>query len=97
MGKRKKKPQNIVKLDLEEHTLGKGEILPVRVQHSSKDGCRVEQTIHAVPALRDNPPPPAFNPSLAFEATQDSMSAEGPGPADELNGSERVRPCPLSS
>ena len=74
MGKRKKKLQNIVKLDLEEHTLGKGEILPICTQHSSKDSCHVEQTIHTVPALRDNPPPPTFNLSLALKATQDSMS-----------------------
>ena len=97
MGKHKKKPQNIVKLDLEEHTLGKEEILPICVQHSSKDSHHIEQTIHAVPAPRDNPPPPTFNPSLAFKATQDSMSAKGPGPADELNGLEHVCLCPLSS
>lgn len=96
MGKRKKQPQNIVKLDLDDCAFGKGEILPVRVQHSSKDGRRVEQTFHKISAPPVNPPLPTFNPSLAFEAAQNNTPAEGCDPVDELNDSERARPSSLS-
>jgi len=88
MGKRKKAPGNIVKIDLEEYAVKGGEILPILVQHSSKDGRRIEQTVHEVPNPRNNLPPPTFNPSPAFEAAWDNMFPE----LCESDGTERVRP-----
>jgi len=73
MGKRKKVPGNIVKIDLKEYAVKGGEILPFLVQHSSKDGRHIEQTVHKVPDTWNNLPPPTFDPSPAFEATWDNM------------------------
>ena len=103
MGKRKNKPKNIVKVDLGEYEM-RGELaLPVLVQQTSKDGRCVERTVHKIPVSRAkpppppqaNPPPPTFDPFPMFEDTQDAS----PGvwdPADELSGTERVRPRFLS-
>ena len=93
MGKRKKSSQNVVKVNLGDCEFKRGEILPVRVQQSSKDGRRMEQTVHKIPMPRNNPPPPTFNPSLAFEATGDYTFLEACDPADESGGPECVRPC----
>jgi len=83
MGKRKKAP-NVVKIDIGE--LGKTEVLPVLVQHSSKDGRRVERTMHQVPTPWQNLPPSTFDPSPVLEDTH-AFSDE---PMGEPNGSERV-------
>ena len=103
MGKRKNKLRNLVKVDLEEYEL------PVLVQQSSRDGRRVEKTIHKVPVPRANPPRPranppppranppplTFDPSPMFEDTQDA-SPDAQDPGGEPTGAERVRPRFLS-
>ena len=65
MGKHKK-ATNVVKIDLGD-IFKKEEALPVLVQHSSKDCCRIEQTVHSIPAPQP-PQPPQPNPSpLSFD------------------------------
>ena len=57
MGKCKKNLQNVMKVDLGDCKFKRGEILPVRVQQSSKDGHHMEQTVHKIPMPQNNPPP----------------------------------------
>lgn len=93
MGKRKK-AQNVVKIDLGEGAFRKRESLPVLVQQSSKDGRRMEETIHKIAAPRDKPPAPTFDPSPTYVAPRDAP----PGvcdPMGEPDGPARV--CPLFS
>lgn len=97
MGKRKKAAQNIVKLDVGDFAFEKGEILPVLVQHSSRDGRRIEQTVHKVPTPRPNPPPPSYDPSPVFEDVEGCVSPDADNLAGELDDFENVRSCPLSS
>ena len=83
MGKRKRAP-NVVKIDVGE--FGTGEVLPVLVQQSSKDGRRVGKTIHQIPMPWQNLPPSTFDPSLVPKDTYaffDKLMGES-------NGSERV-------
>lgn len=99
---RHKKAQNVVKVDLGDYAFGTGEILPVRVQHSSKDGRRIEQSIHRFPTPRLDtpqldtpqldPPPPSFDPFLVLEDNQDCALPEFRDPTDGSSGPERVSP-----
>lgn len=73
MGKRKKNARNVVRVDITE-CLVKGETLPVLAQHSSKDGRRIEQVVHHIPTLHQDPHPSTFNPSPVFESGQDCDS-----------------------
>ena len=91
MGKRKK-PQNVVKVDLGE-MFRKGEaIIPVVVQHSSKDGRRLEQTVHNVATPQDQQPGPSFNPSPAYDAAESWASPDVGDPILESDPTDRVRP-----
>ena len=92
MGKRKK-GKNIVKVDVTDYAFTKGETLPVLVHHSSRDGRRFEQVLHKVPTPRRLQPPPTFNPSPAFGATETRASFVGDEPTDEPVSSERVSSC----
>ena len=89
MGKRKNKFKNVVKIDLGEYEFGGEDVLPVLVQQSSKDGRRVEKTIHKVPAPQAIPSTPVFDPSPMFKVTQDA-SPDAQDPADEPCGVECV-------
>lgn len=89
MGKRKK-VNNVVKVDVTDYAFPKGEILPVLVQHASRDGRRFEQVLHQVPTPRQLQTPPTFNPSPAFNAAGAHASFVGAEPADEPVDSERV-------
>ena len=90
MGKRKK-VSNVVKVDVTEYAFRKGEVLPVLVQHSSKDGRRIEQARHNVPTPRKHQPPPTFNPSPALSDTEIHMSPVVCEPTeDEIFGLEQV-------
>ena len=62
MGKCKKNLQNVMKVDLGDCKFKRGEILPVRVQQSSKDGRHMEQTVHRIPTPQNNPPPSYLQP-----------------------------------
>jgi len=89
MGKRKKNSQNVVKVDLSDTAFGKGKLI---VGHSSKDGRRVEQKVHRIPAPQQNLPPPTFNPSPVIGGTWDDAWDDAFADAgDELNGPESVR------
>jgi len=104
MGKRKKNSQNVVKVDLSDTDFGKRTLLPVVIMHSSKDGCRVEQTVHRIPTLQQNLPPPTFNPSPVVndawdDAWDDAWYYAFPDDGDATvkpNGAEPVRPYFLS-
>ena len=76
MGKRKK-VKNVVKVDVTDYAFPKGEILPVLVQHASRDGRRFEQVLHQVPTPRQLQTPPTFNPSPAFNAVGTHTGGEG--------------------
>lgn len=92
MGKRKK-PQNVVKVDLGEDIFKKGEtITPIIIQHSSKDSRRLEQTVHSVATPQDQPPAHTFNPSPAYDAAQSWVSPEVNDPMLEPDSTDRVRP-----
>ena len=97
MGKRKKKVQNVIKVDLGDF---KSEPLPVLVQHLSKDGRRIAQTIHRLPPLptvHEFPPLPTSPPSLTFDPCpvvaedEDTVFPDTESPRGE-NGGEHVRP-----
>ena len=90
MGKRKKKSQNVVKLDLRE-------AVPLLVQQSSKDGRRVEQSVHNIPTPQIHPPPPTFDPSPLFATAEDCVFPEVCDSTGELSSTEHVRLCSLSS
>ena len=97
MGKRKK-AQNIVKVDVSEYAFRKGELLPVLVQHSSKDGRRIEQVRHSVPTPQKHQPPPTFNPSpVLYDPEIHASPAVGEPTEDEPFGSESVCLCSFSS
>ena len=90
MGKRRKL-QNVIKVDL--GGIPKSDkIIPVLVQQKSKDGRRLEQSVHNVPLPQDQPRPPTFNPSPAYEAAMDDAFPGSHDPSDEPNGPERVSP-----
>ena len=91
MGKRKR-PQNIVKIDLGEDVFGKGEVLPAPVQQSSKDGRCVEQTIHKIRTPQEKPPAPTFDPSPMYGATEHCAYPEVHDQMNESNDPERI--CP---
>lgn len=63
MKNHKKRALNVVKVDLGELAIKKSKTLPVIVQHLSKDGRRIEQTVHEIPAPQPNPLLLAFDPS----------------------------------
>lgn len=88
MGKRKKL-QNLVKIDLGEDIFETEVTLPILVQQSSQDGRRMRQTVYKIPAPREGPPAPTFDPSPEYGATQDCASEECDA-MDELDGLERV-------
>lgn len=72
MGKHKKNSPNVVKVDLSDSDFGKKKVLPVIVGHLSRDGRRVEQTIHKISTPQQNVVhPPVFNPSPAIDETWD--------------------------
>lgn len=91
---RRKKLQNVVKVDLEEVAFEKGEAFPIRVQQLSKDGRRMEETVHKVPTPQIRPPAPAFDPSPAYGMGQDwpSLGVCDATAAGGTNDPERV--CP---
>ena len=91
MGKRKKQPQNIIKIELDDVTSRKIGAFPVVVKHLSKDGRRVEQKVHQVPTPRQHQIPPTFNPSPAAEDDWDRVFSDLDDPMDELDGPESVR------
>ena len=93
MGKRKK-VQNVVKIELGEDGFERGGVTSVLVQHVSKDGRRMAQTVHNVPTPRAIPPDPnpPFDPTPVYGITQDSTSAKLCDPMGEPDGPERV--CP---
>ena len=86
MGKRKRKMQNVVKVDV-------GDYLSVLVQQTSKDGRRIDQAVHQIPtpAPRNDPPPSTFIPSPAFKDARGPAFPDANEPMDELD-SERVGP-----
>ena len=92
MGKRKKKAENIVKVDFGDYAFEESGILPVLVQHSSKDGRRIEQAIHRIPALEPSPSP-AFDPRLVVEEADNNEDTIlfDVEPPDGDNGGDRVR------
>lgn len=92
MGKRKK-ANNVVKVDLGGLGFGKAEVLPVLIQQSSKDGRRVERTVHHVAKPQQDPLPPAFVPSPVIDIMQGVEPSEA---LDEFDGSGRVRLRPRS-
>ena len=89
-GKRKRKPQNVVKVDLSDAMFRKGEVLPVVVKHSSRDGRRVEQTVHQVPTPRQSLVPPTFDPSPAVRDDWDCEFPDTSNPTGELDGPDAV-------
>ena len=89
MGKRKRSSKNIVKLDYLD-VVGTEETLPVLVQELTKDGRRMKQTIHTIPTPQNDPPPPTFDPSPAFEAAEGHTFFEECDPKGEPSGTERV-------
>jgi hypothetical protein len=93
---KRKRPQNLCKVDIREDLVEEGSILPVRIQQLSKDGRRIEQTIHSVPAPKHETRAPTFDPSPAYGAPQDCASLEECDLTAEPVGSGRVclRPSP---
>jgi hypothetical protein len=89
MGKRKK-PHNVIKVDLGANAFGKGNSLPVVIHQSSKDGRRLEKTTHNIPEPPEKPPSSNFDPSPVYEATQGCGFPEVPDPTDKRNVPERV-------
>lgn len=106
MGKRKKNTQNVVKIDLNDTNFGKTKLLAVVVRQVSKDGRRVDQTVHRIPTSQQNPPPPTFSPSPVVDDTWDNAwdsAWDHAFPDDdddvtqgEANGPEPVRLYSLS-
>ena len=97
MGKRKRNVLNVVKVELSDLALGTKTILPVVVQHSSRDGRRIEQAIHQISTPQQDSPPPTFNPSPVVDDMQDLAPRELREEMDEPNGPGRVRLCSCSS
>jgi len=95
MGKRKQKAHNVVKVNLGEYAFKETGTLPVVVQHSSKDGRRIEQTIHQVPMSQPNPPPLRFDPRPVVEEVEEDEAAFlgffNVEPPSGGNGGDRVR------
>lgn len=89
MGKRKRNAQNVVKVDLGALVLKKSKALPVLVQHSSKDGRRIEQTVHEIPALPPDPYLLAFDPCPVVTEDEDDVFL-GTEPSSEGNEGGRV-------
>ena len=90
MGKRKKNTQNVVKVDLGDYAFKESGALPVLVQHLSKDRCRIEQTVHQIPALEPSLPP-AFNPRPVLEeAEEEDVIFFDVEPPAEGGGGDRV-------
>jgi len=96
MGKRKKRPGNIVKVELDDALSGIGEAIPIVVKQSSKDGRRVQQTVHQVPTPRQHQIPSTFDPSPAVTDDWDCVFPGIDDPVDEPEGPESVRSCSLS-
>lgn len=94
MGKRKK-AQNIVKIDMGDYAIAKGTVLPVLVQQLSKDGRRFEQTVHPVPTPQQHPLPSTFDPSPSVEDAPGYTFHDASEPMDERDGPERVSPSLL--
>ena len=92
MGKRKRKATNVVKVDLGDITIKKNTALPVLVQHLSKDGRRIEQTVHRIPIPRSNPSPLTFDPYPVVAEDEDDtfFDIEPPGGEDGGDGGDRV-------
>lgn len=90
MGKCKKTAKNLVKIEIDNYV---SETLLVVAQHGSKDGCRIEETIHRVPAPLDSLPS-VFDPCL-FKDTQDHTFYDASKLEDEQNGPERISLCSL--
>jgi len=88
MGKRKRPARNIVKVDLGDFIFTKSEPLPVFVQHSSKDGRRIEQTVHQIPAPQSNPPPLGFDPCPVTVEDDDEDDEDDVFPGVEPPGGE---------
>jgi len=96
MGKRKKQPENVIKIELNDAPLGKCHVLPIVVKQPSKDGRRVEQTVHEVPTPRRHVIPPTFDPSPAVGDDWDSVFPDFDDPTDGLDSPESVRSYSLS-
>jgi len=92
MGKWKRHTQNVVKVDLGDLIFTKSQLLPVLVQHLSKDGRRIEQTVHQIPALQPNPPPLAFDPCPVAIEDNNAIFPDIEPPGGE-NGGDHVCSC----
>ena len=100
MGKRKRQAPNVVKVDLRDVTFKKSDMLPVLVQNLSKDGRRIEQTVHKIPAPRPtrpnpsplvfDPPPLSFDPCPVVAEHEDNVFFDTE-PTGGENGGDRVR------
>lgn len=86
---KRKRVTNVIKVDVDDFAFGE-EVVPVLVQQSSKDGRRIEKTLHKVPEPRQDPLPSTFNPSPSFEDAQEHVFDDVLEPTDERNGPERV-------
>ena len=95
-GKRKKKPQNIVKVDLSDTPFKKREVLPVVVAQSSKDGRRIAQRVHNVPNPQQPPLHPNFNPSPVVGSAWDCVEHDTAIPTGQPDGPDPVSPHFLS-
>ena len=91
MGKRKKNAQNVVKVDLGDLIFTKSEPLPVLVQNLSKDGRRIKQTIHQIPAPQLNPPSLTFDPCPVFAEDEDTVFLDAEPPSGGGSGEDHVR------
>jgi hypothetical protein len=92
MGKRKKNAQNVVKVDLGDCTFGGSNALPVLVQHTSKDGRRIEKTVHKILARQSDPPLPTFEPRPVVTEVEDDMFIDV-GSSSGEHGGDCVRSC----
>lgn len=92
MGKRKKGALNVVKVDLGSLIIKKSETLLVLVQHLSRDGRRIERSIHKIPAIQPDPPPLSFDPCPVVMEEEDDVFIEAES-SKKMNGGDRVRSC----
>lgn len=88
MGKRKKNAKNVVKVDLGDLTIKNSRALPVLVQNLSRDGRRIEQTVHKIPIPRLNPPPLAFDPCPVVAEDEDDTFFDVQHLGEEDEGGE---------
>lgn len=93
---RHKKAHNVVKIDLREDVLGKARALPLLIQQSSKDGRRLEQSVHKILAPQIYQPPPTFDPFPTFATAEGCTFPESYDTAAEPSGAERMRVCFLT-